>query len=70
MSLLMHWRPSWNESMKVDHEATPNVKVLEKKDGSEDYQLIYPEDEFCDNNCSWTAHHPDCVYKDKEDECS
>jgi len=56
--------------MKVDHEATPNVKVLEKKDDGEDYKLIYPEDEFCDNNCSWTAHHPDCVYKEDENECS
>ena len=56
--------------MKADHEATPNVKVLEKKEGDEDYKLIYPEDEFCDNNCSWTNHHPDCVYKEEENECN
>ena len=23
------------------------------------------DDGFCDVNCSWTSHHPDCVYYEK-----
>lgn len=34
--------------MMPDHPMTPNVWM--------------PAEKFCDINCSWTNHHPDCLF--------
>jgi hypothetical protein len=40
---------------KVDGACDPDVAIQRAKD-----VLAQPWEKFCDSNCVWTDHHPDC----------
>ena len=49
------------------------LRYLQKTDAvntlAEDIEkyLEEPKDNFCDGNCTWLDHHPDCVYASKDE---
>ena len=59
--------------MTADDLLRRALRYLQKTDSvstlAEDIEkyLEEPKDNFCDGNCTWLDHHPDCVYVQKDE---